>query len=344
MTLEERIKQLLAESENKRQVENSPNKELDSLTEDDLDRMSASEINKINVDQLDEISKEKLDRHIKKVADYKSKQEYDDEYLADKKNKYNPKGADYKKVSNKLNKSITEDSTTSSQVASLLESEGLSEEFKLQAVTIFEAAVSDRVLQLTEEMEKQFDERLDEAKSELENNIDGFLNETVQRWATDNEVAIQNNFKTRLAESFMDGLHTLLVEHGVDLPAESENALDIALDQINVYEEEVDRAQAMAKTLYEQVVELKSGRILESFKEKMTSTEFDRFAQLTESVGYTNDSQYEKQLNIVLENFGKQSIKPVRKPVIDQLTESVTTDGTNSAVNRYAAYMQSKVK
>ena len=53
----------------------------------------------------------------------------------------------------KKERTIKEDSQVSSQVAALLEAEGLSEEFKLQAVTIFEAAVTDRVLQIQEELE-----------------------------------------------------------------------------------------------------------------------------------------------------------------------------------------------
>lgn len=248
-----------------------------------------------------------------------------------------------------------ESSGISDQVSALLEAEGLSEEFKVQAVTIFEAAVTDRVLQIQEELESKYNEKLEEAKAEIETNIDGFLNEAVQQWATNNEVAIQSNFKTRLAESFMDGLQSLLAEHNIDLPAESEDALEIALDQVNKLEEQAEEVQTTIAELQEQVSGLKAEKILESFKEKMTSTEFDRFAQLTESVKFKDEVQYEKQLNVVLENFGKISKKNVEvaetaEAIVEQIVEDslvqtapVVTESFNS-VNRYAQYLASKAK
>jgi hypothetical protein len=245
-------------------------------------------------------------------------------------------------------KTVQEDSGVSSQVAALLEAEGLSEEFKMQAVTIFEAAVTDRVLQITEELEAQYEEKLDEAKAELETNIDGFLNEAVQEWADNNKVAIESNFKTRLAESFMDGLQSLLAEHNIDLPDESEDALEIALDEVNKLEEQVSSTDAVIAELQEEINTLKAEKILESFSTKMTSTEFDRFVQLTESVKFKDETQYEKQLSIVLENFGKVSVKKVEQE--EQISEEVATapaaqpvvTETYSSVNRYAQYLAKK--
>ena len=244
-------------------------------------------------------------------------------------------------------KTVKEDSQVSSQVAALLEAEGLSEEFKLQAVTIFEAAVTDRVLQIQEQLEAEYNEKLEEATAELETNIDGFLNEAVQEWADNNKVAIEANFKTRLAESFMDGIQSLLAEHNIALPEESEDALEIALDEVNKLEEQVSSTDETIAQLHEEIATLKAEKILESFKTKMTDTEFDRFVQLTESVKFKDESQYEKQLSIVLENFGKIAAKKVEK--VEAIVETVEAPvaqpvitETFSSVNRYAQYLAKK--
>ena len=248
----------------------------------------------------------------------------------------------------KKTKAIKEDSQVSSQVTALLEAEGLSEEFKLQAVTIFEAAVTDRVIQIQEELEAEYEEKLDEAKADLETNIDGFLNEAVQEWADNNQVAIESNFKTRLAESFMDGLQSLLAEHNIDLPEESEDALEIALDEVNKLEEQVSSVDEVIAEMQEEINTLKAEKILESFSEKMTSTEFDRFVQLTESVKFTDETQYAKQLSIVLENFGKITAnkEEQEEQIMEQVDEvpnaqPIVTE-TFSAVNRYAQYLTKK--
>lgn len=238
---------------------------------------------------------------------------------------------------------VTETKTVSSQVASLLEAEGLSEEFKTQAVTIFEAAVTDRVLQIEEGLKTEFDKQLAEAKAELDNDIDGFLSEAIQQWKQDNEVAIKSNFKSQLAESFMDGMKALIKEHNIEVPEDKENALEVALGEVDKLNESIVAKEAEMLTLQEQVNTMKAEQILESFKEKMTQTEFDRFVQLTESVKFKDEAQYVKQLTVVLENFGSTNKTEVVKAdvVLEQVNEKVTTILTesNSDMNVYAKFI-----
>lgn len=240
-----------------------------------------------------------------------------------------------------IKKELTKEDTVSTQVAALLETEGLSEEFKEQAVTIFEAAVTDRVLQLEEGLQTKFDEKLAEAKAELDTDIDGFLNEAIQQWMEMNKVAIESNFKSQLAESFMDDMQTLMGKHNIELPEGKENALEVALGEVDSLTESVTSKEAEKLALLGQINVLKSEKILESFRGKMAQTEFDRFVQLTESVKFTDETQYEKQLTIVLENFGKQKVET--KVAALEITESVIEQKpVTSNVHRYAEFIGKK--
>lgn len=232
----------------------------------------------------------------------------------------------------------------SSQVSALLEAEGLSEDFKLQAVTIFEAAVSDKVLLIEEELRKEFDSQLAEAKTELDNDIDGFLSEAVQKWTQDNEVAIKANFKSQLAESFMDGMRALISEHNIEVPEDKEDALEVALGEVDKLNESIVAKEADMLALQESINELKADKILESFKEKMTQTEFDRFVQLTESVQFKDVAQYEKQLTIVLENFGNKQKIVKSEQITEEValpTQKVVTEST-SDMSVYAKYLTTR--
>ena len=232
--------------------------------------------------------------------------------------------------------------TVSEQVSALLETEGLSEEFKQEAVTIFEAAIADKVMLIEAQLKQEFDSQLAEAKAELDNDIDGFLSEAVQQWRQDNEVAIKATFKSQVAESFIDGMRALIAEHNVEIPEDKEDALEVAIAEVDKLNESIVAHDAAMQELQEQVNSLKAEKILESFKEKMTQTEFDRFSQLTESVKFKDESQYEKQLNVVLENFGAKVPVVFAENIIpksNQETTKVVLTESNSDMNVYANFI-----
>lgn len=238
--------------------------------------------------------------------------------------------------------------SVSGQVNALLETEGLSEDFKTQAATIFEAAIADQVLLIEAKLQTEFDSKLAEAKLELDNDIDGFLSEAVQQWKQDNEVAIKANFKSQVAESFIDGMKALIAEHNIEVPEDKENALEVAIAEVDKLNESIVASSADMLTLQEEINVLKAEKILESFKEKMTQTEFDRFTQLTESFKFTNEMQYTKQLNIVLENFGsnKNTKTENTKTIVESVevaTHKVITE-SNSDMSKYASFISKQVR
>lgn len=327
------------------------------LCKEDLDAMSEAELATLveGMEQLDELSKTTLVNYIKGASkdqvykktaidneaqkNFKTGGSKESEDLQDKAyDKINKREKGISGAASKLTKESVSD-----QVSALLETEGLSEEFKTQAITIFEAAVADRVLLIEEELRKEFDTQLAEAKLELDGDIDGFLSEAILQWKAENEIAINTNFKTQMAESFMDGLKALIAEHNIELPTGSENALEVALGEVDKLNEAVSTKDAEMQKLVEQVNELKGVQILESFKEKMTKTEFDRFVQLTESIKFVDVTQYEKQLNIVLENFGNTKKVEKTVPIVEEviIPTAIITE-SNSDISKYAAYISKK--
>lgn len=238
-------------------------------------------------------------------------------------------------------KKKTEMKKMSEEVNALLDTEGLSEDFKLKASTIFEAAVAEKAIQIEEEVEAKYAELFESEKQELISNIDGYLNEAVQTWIAQNEIAIQQNFRSQVAESFMDGLAKLLAEHNVAIPEEAEDVLEVALEEAEKLEESLQASQETISALQEEINSLKAEKILESYKGKMTDTEFDRFSQLVESFGFEDEAQYTKQLNIVLENFG--STKKAEATVItEEVQPQVETKVLDESIAKYAEFIQSK--
>ena len=86
--------------------------------------------------------------------------------------------------------SYGEEFDVADDVNALMEGENLSEEFKLKATTIFEAAVSARVDYIAEQVEAQLVEEMqeviEEIKEDLAAKVDDYLNYMVEEWMSEN--------------------------------------------------------------------------------------------------------------------------------------------------------------
>jgi uncharacterized coiled-coil protein SlyX len=114
-------------------------------------------------------------------------------------------------------------------VSALVEGEeGLTEEFKEKASTIFEAAVQAKVIEEVNkkvaEIETQNKTEQDQVSGDFLNDmtekVDGYLTYVVEEWMKENELAIERGIRTELVEDFMSGLRTLFTEHYIDIPEE----------------------------------------------------------------------------------------------------------------------------
>ena len=95
-------------------------------------------------------------------------------------------------------------------IAALVQGEELSEEFKSKAATIFEAAVHQKVMEVSsekiDELEKEFQDNLQEEivsfRDELTEKVDGYLNYVVEEWMKENELA-GKFFENEITEEFI---------------------------------------------------------------------------------------------------------------------------------------------
>ena len=86
-------------------------------------------------------------------------------------------------------------------VAALVDGEGLSEEFKNKAATIFEAAVKSKtreeITRIHEVMASEFEVKQEESVDAITEKVDTYLNYVVEEWTKENELAIERGLKGR---------------------------------------------------------------------------------------------------------------------------------------------------
>jgi hypothetical protein len=200
----------------------------------------------------------------------------------------------------------------------LFNGEELSEEFQTKAATIFEAAVeqvaqaridalteeyAQEVVALQEEMEVKLNEAVEEVKSELVEQIDGFLNFVVEQWMEDNQVALESGMKVEMMNSFIDGLKNLFSEHYVDLPEEKLDIVSEQANEIETLESDATKLAEKNQQLYAELVALKSALVFESVSDDLTDVQKEKFSSLVENIEFTTDEEYTSKLETMKENY-----------------------------------------
>ena len=236
-------------------------------------------------------------------------------------------------------------------VEEMFAGQDLSEDFKEKASVIFEAAVNNKLAEEVERLEEEFETRLEEETQkgidELSEQIDTYLDYVVENWAEENKIAIENGIKTEMAESFMNGLYNLFVEHNVDVPEESENILDELAAQLEEVEDKLDEAVneniELAKALEEHV----KNDIFDEMSEGLTETQAEKLKRLAEGVGFDDVDSFTEKLSIIKENYfgGEKMLKETVGDDVDPVEEAnVKVQSGDPTVLKYAANLSKTLR
>ena len=195
----------------------------------------------------------------------------------------------------------------SDDVKALTGGEGLSEEFKQKAATIFEAALKAKIRTELERLEEEYAElhehSIAEAKEEMSEKVDNYLTYVVEEWMTKNEVAIEHKIKTEITESFITGLRNLFIENNIAIPEESFDMLDAAAEQVGELETTLNEKIAENVELTQRVRQLEGNEILLDVASDLADTEVEKFAELAETVEFEGAEDYRIKLNTLKDSY-----------------------------------------
>jgi AcrR family transcriptional regulator len=211
-------------------------------------------------------------------------------------------------------------------VDAILASESdLSPEFRLKIATIYEARVIDKVNQIAEELEAQFNETLESAiqtlGEELTTKTNDYLNYVVEEWMGANELAIEKGLRAELVEEFIGGLHALFAEHYIDVPADKVNVLEELAAKVETLEASLNEEIARGVSLKKQLSESKKTEILASVCEGLTAPAADKIRTLAESVEFTAEGDFRKKVEVLRENYFPTKVKQAEAAQLNEQVE-----------------------
>ena len=202
----------------------------------------------------------------------------------------------------------------SADVEALTADEGLSEEFKSKAATIFEAALKSKVSEMKKKMNASYEQKLKEesenAKSELVEKVDSYLSYVVEEWMKENALAVERGIKGEIAEDFISGLKKLFEDHYIDVPDEKYDVLEDQASKIEDLEKKLNEQIEKNVELNKSNGELVKQDIIDEAASSLTDTQKEKFNKLAEEVEFSNSEDFKTKVETIKESyFGKKEVK-----------------------------------
>jgi len=225
-------------------------------------------------------------------------------------------------------------------IEAIVNGEDLSEDFKTKASTIFEAAVSAKVLsevnQRIEELETSYKKEITDAKEEhlstVTEKVDGYLNYVTEEWMKENELAVEKGIRSELVEDFMTGLKNLFTEHYIDIPEEKVDLVDDLFEKVEELEQKLDESINTSVDIKKELAEYKKAETLREVSEDLADTEKEKLGKLADGIDFEDKSQYSEKLEVIKEYyFPKQQSETITEEL--ENTEEEQQDSSESSTD-----------
>ena len=231
-------------------------------------------------------------------------------------------------------------------IEAIVNGEDLSEEFKTKASTIFEAAVSAKVLSEVnsriDELETSYKKEITDAKEEhlstVTEKVDGYLNYVSEEWMKENELAVEKGIRSELVEDFMTGLKNLFTEHYIDIPEEKVDLVDDLFEKVEELEQKLDESINTSVDIKKELAEYKKAETLREVSEDLADTEKEKLGKLADGIDFEDKSQYSEKLEVIKENyFPKQQSETITEELENTEEEQDISESVDPVMSKYAS-------
>ena len=183
----------------------------------------------------------------------------------------------------------------------------LSEENQEKARTIFKAAVSSKVSELKEQLEKDFEENLktsvEQVKGDLAEAVDKYLTYCAEEWTKENELAIERGLRSEMTENFIEGLKTLFVEHYVDVPEDKYDVIDELANRLDEMEEKLDNEVHKNMEIVEENDSLKRQNVVREACLDLSESQQEKMVSLSEGVDFVDQEDFAEKVSELKEAY-----------------------------------------
>jgi len=219
-----------------------------------------------------------------------------------------------------------------------LDSEVFTSDMKSELLESFDSMVdvksSEKAMAIVEAKQAEYETYINEEiathKAELADKLDAYLDQVIETFMTENEIAIEEAVKTEKMDAVLEGFNSLLLTAGVDLmhiseaKAEDDNEVVVALGEANESNDELVEQIVTLKAQNEEL--LKTGLIQEEMA-GLTVIQKEKFVKLAETLDFDikNPTKFMAQLDAIKSTVSDVKVTEA-KIVIDETPAEIVTE------------------
>ena len=226
-------------------------------------------------------------------------------------------------------------------VDALVSGEELSEEFRVKAATIFEAAVTARVNEESKALQEAFEESLTEEvekiKTDLAEKVDDYVSYATKQWIEENALAVEHGIKNEMAESFFNGLKDLYVEHNFSVPEEKFNLLDGMTGELDEMETKLNEQIDTNIALQKRIGEYTRMEIVNDAATGLAETQKEKLASLAEGVEFENEEDFRNKIETIKESYftRKAEVAEEAKEPTEEASQPLVESNVSGTMGKY---------
>ena len=207
--------------------------------------------------------------------------------------------------------------------------EDLDDDLRVKTQTIFEATVNAHLAiveaALVEEFEEKLDEAITEAKADLVESMDAYLDRVIEHWLEENALAVEEGLRTEITKDFIKGLHGLFAEHHIAIPDEELDILATYEEKLSEAEEKLNEAIEanimLEKRLETESLERNLAEAFDDLTEGLTLTQVEKLKVLADSIEYDSVEEFKEKVTILKEATFISKNKSVKAATLNEANE-----------------------
>lgn len=179
----------------------------------------------------------------------------------------------------------------------------LTEDFKTQASTLFEAAIAKKATEIKEDLEIQYQEDLQEelnsVRDVLVEKIDNYLSYVVESWIEENEAQVTSTLRTEIAENFMSSLKDVFVENYIEVPEEKRDLVEELTQSAESAQEKLTESELQLEILKDQVEGYERDAVLSEMSHDLSENEAHKLREILEDIDFSDKESFTSKVKVI---------------------------------------------